>query len=761
MSSAALLEHFRRHRNSAPVGHHTANPVHFAAHGQTGSKGLALEVADFGLVSVPLPGEQAEQLGAMATPARFGKREQTLLDASVRDCGEFTADRLRLQWDESERESLLREVASMLGIERLDARLHSLLVYGPEQFFKDHQDTEKTAGMVGTLVLIWPSAHLGGALRIVHGDQSLDFVSQTLGQGSTLRWCAFYADCRHSISAVSEGWRVALTFDLLVPADLEAPTAPVDTGMVVAMAALFRPDGQPRQTPWVLLLDHEYSEHGLHWSLIKGRDRCLVGALRSAADELGLTVYLALAEDHQIFDAPDYVRGSEPEGDFIDRNLVLNHWLDSEGESVSGADLAIGDDCVEHLSESGPEHLYKEEYEGFMGNYGETVEYWYRRAAIVLLTAEADFRLRLRIDTEAALVELRIRALAGDADGQLTSSVAGVASELTRAIARMGREILPELTDIVAALQDESLALELLAAFKLPGLLPEDAESFVVLEKARGLSWLEQLLRAWLIPAERTSPMDTGPGFHFGPGDALALWPEPLDAFLRAGIDEGMSPPHLTLWLSACLQRLQYCDGLLQRTPPVKRLAVRSRHWQLLGQLVRALALQPAHAGTALLTDHVEATPMLYPMREFAEVLSSPDLIAQPALAGLRDLALLALSQSLAQAPRGADDHGLRGVDWCCRCSDCAGVIRWAETRTGLPLVLAMAEQRRRHVQEQLQLAGVGIGARTIKQGSPHKLVLNKPADLVRVDETERERDRRILARLEVSAARHRTAIFL
>lgn len=44
----------------------------------------------------------------------------------------------------------------------LQAHLHNALIYGPGQFFKMHQDTEKMQGMVLTLVLVWPCAHLGG-----------------------------------------------------------------------------------------------------------------------------------------------------------------------------------------------------------------------------------------------------------------------------------------------------------------------------------------------------------------------------------------------------------------------------------------------------------------------------------------------------------------------------------------------------------------------------------------------------------------------
>jgi hypothetical protein len=66
--------------------------------------------------------------------------------------------------------------------------------------------------------LAWPSAHIGGPLRVRHGSGEFAFSSQQLGHSSELRWCAFYADCRHEVLPVEEGWRVALTFDLVVPA---------------------------------------------------------------------------------------------------------------------------------------------------------------------------------------------------------------------------------------------------------------------------------------------------------------------------------------------------------------------------------------------------------------------------------------------------------------------------------------------------------------------------------------------------------------
>jgi hypothetical protein len=48
----------------------------------------------------------------------------------------------------------------------------------------------------------------------------------------------------------------------------------------------------------VLLLDHEYTERGLHWRLLKGEDAPRVAALRAASESLGLSVHLALAAIH-------------------------------------------------------------------------------------------------------------------------------------------------------------------------------------------------------------------------------------------------------------------------------------------------------------------------------------------------------------------------------------------------------------------------------------------------------------------------------
>src|SRR5439155_3005042 len=60
---------------------------------------------------------------------------------------------------------------------------------------------------------------------------------------------------------------------------------------------------------------------------------------------------------------------------------------------------------------------YKSEYEGYMGNYGNTLDRWYRRAAVVLWPRNRAFAARAEAGSQWALRELRDRIEAGDLEG--------------------------------------------------------------------------------------------------------------------------------------------------------------------------------------------------------------------------------------------------------------------------------------------------------------------------------------------------------
>ena len=57
---------------------------------------------------------------------------------------------------------------------------------------------------------------------------------------------------------------------------------------------------------------------------------------------------------------------------------------------------------------------YDSEYTGYMGNYGNTMDRWYRRAAVVVWPRQHAFAARAEASPSWALTELRARLDAGD-----------------------------------------------------------------------------------------------------------------------------------------------------------------------------------------------------------------------------------------------------------------------------------------------------------------------------------------------------------
>ncbi|MGC8514383.1 MAG: 2OG-Fe(II) oxygenase, partial [Acidimicrobiales bacterium] len=68
----------------------------FSASRTAPSGGLRLEVRGVGEIRLPVSQAQARQLCAISRPARYGRKEQTLLDRTVRDTWEIPKSRVRI-----------------------------------------------------------------------------------------------------------------------------------------------------------------------------------------------------------------------------------------------------------------------------------------------------------------------------------------------------------------------------------------------------------------------------------------------------------------------------------------------------------------------------------------------------------------------------------------------------------------------------------------------------------------------------------------
>src|SRR5262249_26075960 len=100
----------------------------------------------------------------------------------------------------------------------------------------------------------------------------------------------------------------------------------------------------------------------------------------------------------------DEESGSDHEmGEVFDRSLTAEHFSDDAGNPLPYGHLPLSDDEVllrEPLNAGEPD---EEEFEGYTGNAGMTLERWYHRAAVVLWPAQIRFDVLCEVGVDAAV----------------------------------------------------------------------------------------------------------------------------------------------------------------------------------------------------------------------------------------------------------------------------------------------------------------------------------------------------------------------
>jgi len=96
------------------------------------------------------------------------------------------------------------------------------IIYGrtpeePGSFFKAHKDTPRGKNMFGSLIIVFPTRHKGGALHFRHKGQEWTFDSAAITSTQkvpSIAYVAFYSDVEHEVSIVTSGHHITLTYNL-------------------------------------------------------------------------------------------------------------------------------------------------------------------------------------------------------------------------------------------------------------------------------------------------------------------------------------------------------------------------------------------------------------------------------------------------------------------------------------------------------------------------------------------------------------------
>ena len=372
-----------------------------------------LVVEGLGRVPLPLKRGITKSLIALCQVAPFGKGTETLIDTRVRKTFELDPQRFRLggEWNSAITDAM-RTVAASLGLpaDRVEARLYKLLVYEKGGFFLPHRDSEKHDRMVASLIVLLPNPFEGGKLIVRHGaaEQKLAFEEAVAGKSAC--FAAFYADCEHEVERVTHGVRIALAYNLVLRPQPKKPsgaarlTAPADR---LAEAIGVWVTRQPAK-PLVFALDHHYTQRGLSLDLLKGADRQLADQVVPAAAQADCLVHLAQVSRHlsQFADDGSFDDGYSSRysyrtprrraieiGETYEDELIGTEWTNLNGQKQPWGTIAFD---LSAIVSSVPIDDWKptsEEFEGYTGNAGNTLDRWYHRSAIVVWQRDHHFEV--------------------------------------------------------------------------------------------------------------------------------------------------------------------------------------------------------------------------------------------------------------------------------------------------------------------------------------------------------------------------------
>lgn len=648
-----------------------------------------LEVEGVGPVPLPIQPAQARELVRVAAQAPYGRGQETVVDTQVRRVWQLEPGQFELRnpaWAETV-DAAVQAVQGAFAIPgKIEAHLYKLLVYEKGSFFVAHRDTEKLDRMFATLVVCLPSQHTGGALEVTHDGEtwSMD-LSPDSAYG--LQYAAFYADCLHEVKPVQSGYRVCLVYNLVKPRGrLQAPRPSAHVQPVAdALAAVLR-----HRVKVAIPLGHEYTEAGLRWDDLKGRDRVLLQVLQAAAERLGLDLHLALMTLYQRGEADleDFYRYSRRRmseedvgvSEIYEERFALDAWRNAEGPVDRLGTLQLDPDEV--LLRGGLEDLpWEQEVHEATGNEGVSVERTYRGAMAVLWPRNRFLTLLARQGPVVAVPML------AEQSGQAALDFAAAIMDAWppgRSPACAG------MLDALARLGDADLASRFVRDVLPQAMTGSEGEALAKLVRSVG-------------------PKAMTPALAEFAGGARAL--EPAVQVLSS---LGQLPLAVGRELLGLLKR---CDSQRptwdrpDRRPTLEAILRAVHDWGELEEELAAYCLQ----------DEV-----LYPVREvLAPVVAATAKLGGEAWRRLHARCLERLREWTA-TPVVIPDHWAQAVTLGCRCEPCQDVERFMADPAATVWRLKAVQYRRDHVQERCRTYRLDVDARTERAGSPHTLVLTK-----------------------------------
>ncbi|KAK6078394.1 2OG-Fe(II) oxygenase [Seiridium cupressi] len=300
-------------------------------------------------ISVPLPltARDAEALKVACSQAPFGRGDKTLF-------------RLTNPAWPTYLHQLSRYAADKLGMMTVRVEQYKLLLYEEGSFFKRHKDSEKVAGMIGTLVICLPSKHEGGDVHLSLGDKSHRFSTSTTSafDPTALAW---YSDVTHEFTNLTSGYRLVLTYNIIQTGIMNHPSPAVLSKQLSDIEASLEywHERFPYKSRVIYPLDHAYTQSSLSMKYMKGRDHAVCSGLDQVCKTQG---FFLLLTNLPMSDAG----GDSDWGNISEESLTLDYIYATSGDEISAYVHVESTDIIgpEPYSHRAPDSRSEAEFTG-------------------------------------------------------------------------------------------------------------------------------------------------------------------------------------------------------------------------------------------------------------------------------------------------------------------------------------------------------------------------------------------------------------
>lgn len=372
-----------------------------------------------------------------------------------------------------------------------------------------------------------------------------------------------------------------------------------------------------------------------------------------------------------------------------------------------------------------------------MGNYGNTMDRWYRRAAVVVWPRDRDFTNRAEASPAWALDELRARVRGGDQAG--ARAAAATLTPFWDAAVRANGQVrfFGAALRTATALDDAETAGMLLRPFRIECLSRSHVTPLAKLAGHYGEQWMGELARTWF---------GDGRPWAYASRQERSEWLASLPGLceaLHAKGSSGAATAH-------CLVDLawEWLGNTIQQAFASQSPRYRDKELADAGEPLAAVLAAAAATGAVNLRDKSVGFLCQQDDEVIICVLSAlRSAGALPAEArrdgGFDTLAAectTRLKDRLASPPRADDDWSI-SLPGGCGCELCGTLGTFLNDPARRTVEWPLAQQRRRHVHAQIDAAELPVRHATRRMGRPYTLVLTKTEALFERERQARRRD--------------------